>query len=72
LKEDKIVMDGENYSILKKLSYLKILASKKILIPVLLLGFHSFGGNIYYYTLNYSINNIGTSYGFNMILFGIA
>jgi hypothetical protein len=51
---------------------LKIIASKKILIPVLLLGCHSFGGNIIYYTLNYSISNIGTSYGLNMILFGTA
>lgn len=72
LKEQNIVLDSENFSFLKKLSYLKIVASKRILIPAMLLASHALGGNFYYYALNYAISNVGSSYGLNIFLFGIA
>jgi hypothetical protein len=52
--------------------YLKIIASRQILIPILCLGFYSFGLNILYYALNYAASSTGNSYGTNMCLFGIA
>lgn len=44
---------------------------KEIMVPIILIGIFNFGGNLVYYILSYAISNTGSSFGTEIVLFGI-
>jgi cytochrome c-type biogenesis protein CcmE len=41
------------------------------MVPIILIGIFNFGGNLVYYILSYAISNTGSSFGTEIVLFGI-
>ncbi len=54
-----------------KLKYLHLLLKWEIIVPILLIGVFNFGGTLVYYILSYAISDTGSSFGTEIVLFGI-
>lgn len=54
------------------MEYLKLLLKKSIVVAILCIGIHQFGANLVYFSLLFSISEIGYSYGVSLFIFGVA
>lgn len=54
------------------MQYLKLLLKKSIVVAILCIGIHQFGANLVYFSLLFSISEIGYSYGVSLFIFGVA
>lgn len=54
------------------MGYLKLLLKKTIVVAILCIGIHEFGANLVYFSLFFSISEIGYSYGVSLFIFGVA
>jgi hypothetical protein len=72
MQEKGLQLEKKSESIREKLRYLRLLKDRRIIVTMVCLGLHQFGGFFVYYALNFAIGEVGYSYGVTMLLFGIA
>jgi len=60
-------------SVVGTVKYLKVFTDwKAVLLPMIMLILYVFSNNVVYFVINFVANDVGISFGVNMVVFGLA
>jgi hypothetical protein len=72
METEGLQLQKKKQTLREKIQYFRAIIDRSIMVPIICLGIHQFGGDFMDNALYYTLDRVGYSYGANMLIFGVA